>query len=122
MGDVKFENHTDEVLRKADQVFDTAMELIAEVGESNAIDEVTRLVYETPESPYYVRTGALRNSLGHKYIRPEKTAYIGTDLEYAPYVEYGNQHVTERPFLRNAAQNYIEEYKQLLEDAIKKLS
>ena len=122
MADIKFVSHADEVLRKSEQVFHEAMELVAQQGESNAIAEVTKLVYDTPESPNYVRTGALRNSIAHAYVREEKAAYIGTNLEYAPYVEYGTRNMHERPFLRNAAQNYSDEYKELLEDAIKKLS
>ena len=122
MADIKFVSHADEVMRKSEQVFHEAMELVAQQGESNAIAEVTKLVYDTPESPYYVRTGTLRNSIGHGYVREEKAAYIGTDLEYAPYVELGTRNMHERPFLRNAALNYADEYRELLEDAIKKLS
>lgn len=121
MADIKFTNYTNEVLKKANKIFDDAMEVVAMQGESNAIAEVTKLVYDTPPSPRYVRTGALRNSLSHKYVKAEKTAYIGTNLEYAPYVEYGSRNMTERPFLRNAAQNYSDEYKSILEDALAKL-
>lgn len=122
MADIKFVSHADEVLRKSEQVFHEAMELVAQQGESNAIAEVTKLVYDTPPSPSYVRTGTLRNSIAHAYVREEKAAYIGTDLEYAPYVELGTRNMHERPFLRNAAQNYSDEYRELLENAIKKLS
>lgn len=119
---VTFQNFSDRVLKEVEKSIDDAMELVAQQGESNAIAEVTKLVYDTPPSPTYVRTGDLRKSISHKYLKSEKEAYIGTNIEYAPYVEFGTRNMPERPFLRNAAQNYSDEYKAILEDALKKLS
>lgn len=122
MANVKFESFAEKVLKESREVFDGAMELVAQQGESNAIAEVTKLVYDTPPSPTYVRTGDLRKSISHKYVKEEKTAYIGTNIDYAPYVEYGTRNMPERPFLRNAAQNYSDEYRATFEYAVKKLS
>ena len=36
-----------------------------------------------------VDTGNLRNSITHTVKKGEKAAYIGTNVEYAPYVELG---------------------------------
>lgn len=36
-----------------------------------------------------VDTGALRNSINHKVDEAEPAAYIGTNQEYAAYVEFG---------------------------------
>lgn len=36
-----------------------------------------------------VDTGALRNSISHKVVPSEPAAYIGTNQEYAAYVEFG---------------------------------
>ena len=120
--DVRFENNADEVRARFKELFDKGMELVGQQAESNAIKEVTELVYDTPPSPRYVRTGALRNSIGHKYVPEEKAAYVGTNLEYAPYVELGTRHMHEKPFLRNAAQNYADDYQQILEHALVQLS
>lgn len=55
----------------------------------------------------------------------EKAVYIGTNVEYAPYVEYGHQqyggggHVPAKPFLRPAAAEHNDEYKRLMEKALK---
>lgn len=122
MANVKFESFAEKVLKESREVFDGAMELVAQQGESNAIAEVTKLVYDTPPSPTYVRTGDLRKSISHKYVKGEKTAYIGTNIDYAPYVEYGTRNIPERPFLRNAAQNYSDEYRATFEYAAKVLS
>lgn len=36
-----------------------------------------------------VDTGMLRNSITHEVVPNEKACYIGSNLEYAPYVEFG---------------------------------
>lgn len=88
-----------------------------------------------------VDTGALRNSISHKVDDME--CYIGTNMEYAPYVEYGtgvyyqggrqtpwvykasdgNFYMTKgqraQPFLKPSVANHINQYKSILEDALK---
>lgn len=95
-----------------------ALEAIGLAAESHAKEEITKVVYDTPESKSgYVRTGRLRSSISH--ARDDNAAYIGTNVEYAPYVELGTSKMKERPFLRPAAANYQEEYKSLAEAALK---
>lgn len=85
-----------------------------------------------------VDTGNLRNSISHD--SDEETAIVGTNVEYAPYVEYGtgkhaegggrstpwryqdsdgNWHTTSgqkpQPFLRPAIADHTDEYKSLIE-------
>lgn len=121
MADIIFRSHKSEVEQAVKRAIDIGMEAVAQQGEGNAVREVTKLVYDTPPSPTYVRTGNLRNSITHKYVQSDMKAYIGTNLEYAPYVEYGTRNMHERPFLRNAAQNYSDEYKSILADALANL-
>lgn len=121
MADI-FISHKAEKDAELKRAIDIGMRAVAAAGEGNAIREVTRLVYDTPPSPTYVRTGNLRNSLKGKYVPEEEAAYIGTNLEYAPYVEFGNRHTREKPYLRNACRNYSAEYKGLMESALSALS
>lgn len=44
--------------------------------------------------------------------------YIGTNVEYAPYVELGTSKMSAIPFLKPAASGHGEEYKKLLLDAL----
>lgn len=118
----EFISHRKEKDAELERAIDVGMTAIAAAGEGNAVREVTRLVYDTPPSPSYVRTGNLRNSLKGKYVKEELAAYIGTNLEYAPYVEFGNRHTKEKPYLRNACRNYSSEYKSLMEEALSVLS
>ena len=46
-----------------------------------------------------VDTGRLRNSIAHEVDANGLNATIGTNLEYAPYVEFGTQRMRERPYL-----------------------
>lgn len=122
MADIVFRSNRKDIEKAVKNAVDIVMEAIAQQAEGNAIREVTALVYDTPPSPNYIRTGDLRKSIAHKYVPEEKTAYIGSAIEYAPYVEYGTRNMHERPFLRNAIMNHKAQYKALFEEGIKKLS
>lgn len=66
---------------------------------------------ETP-----VDTGRLRNSMTHALEMDEKAVYVGTNVEYGPYIELG----TSRPkregvhMLEHAAANHAEYYRGVL--------
>ena len=88
-----------------------------------------------------VDTGGLRNSISHKV--QENDVYIGTNKEYAAYVELGTGkyysggrktpwtykdakgkwHMTNgqkaKPYLKPAATNHAKTYKNILEDEMK---
>ena len=49
----------------------------------------------------------------------KKAVYIGTNVEYGPYVELGTSRMAARPFLRPAATEHGEEYKGIMEAAMK---
>lgn len=119
MANIIFRSHKDEMDEALKSAIDIGMEAVAQQAEKNALVEVKKLVYDTPESPYYVRTGKLKGSISHKYIKETTQAFIGTNIEYAKYVEYGTYRMGPRPFLRNACQNYIDKYQNILNAAIK---
>ena len=56
-----------------------------------------------------VDTGNLRNSISHKQVGND-TEVIGTNVEYAPYQEFGTYKMAAHPFLRPAAENHSAEY------------
>jgi len=63
-----------------------------------------------------VDTGRLRNSISHAV--EGDSAYIGTNVEYAPYVEMGTVRTRAQPYLKPAAQDHADEYKKLLLDEL----
>lgn len=61
-------------------------------------------------------TGRLKNSITNSVY--EDAAYIGTDVEYAIWVEAGARGRAGIHFLQNAASNHAEEYVGLLRDSL----
>lgn len=101
----------------------------------------------TPEStgiPGY-KGGTLRGSISHKVDPKEPATYVGTDVEYAAYVEvgtgiykeggggrqdpwvyqddYGNWHWTRgnpaKPYLKPAVADHAQTYRNIIEDEMK---
>lgn len=64
-----------------------------------------------------VDTGRLRNSISHAVNYFD--AYIGTNVEYAPYVELGTSKRKAHPYLKPAVENHISEYRDIVDDALK---
>lgn len=50
----------------------------------------------------------------------KRTVYIGTNVEYAPYVELGTYKMKARPFLKPAMENNVSEYKAIIEKVLSK--
>ena len=116
--DVKITDNSDEFLKALPEQIEQALTAVGITAENNAKREITRAVYDTPESPSYVRTGRLRNSLTHSVEMNEKAVYIGSAVEYAAYVELGTSRMRARPYLRPAVTNYTDEYKNLIKQAL----
>lgn len=62
-----------------------------------------------------VDTGRLRNSITHALNMDEEAVYIGTNVEYAPYVENGTSRREGVHFLRGAAQDHGSYYRGIME-------
>lgn len=115
--DVSIENNANKVCAEMRDRLRQALEAVGITAENNAVVEVNRAVYDTPPSPNYVRTGALRNSITHAVQEDQQCVVIGCRIEYAPDVELGDSKMHARPFLRPAVANYQNDYKEMF-DAI----
>lgn len=65
--------------------------------------------------------GEYSGTMGRK---GDESVYIGTNVEYAKYVEFGHQspagkQVSPQPFLRPAVQDHLDEYKRIAEQELK---
>lgn len=98
-------DNTKEVLAAMEKALETGLEAVGLTAEG----------YAKRATP--VDTGNLRNSITHTH--DGKDAYIGTNVEYAPYVELGTSKMSARPYLKPAATEHGEEYRRLLEAAMK---
>ena len=66
-----------------------------------------------------VDTGNLRNSITHTVDEGEPAAYIGTDVEYAPYQELGTINMDANPFLKPAVADHANTYRKIIENDLK---
>lgn len=119
--EVTLTNNMQEILKALGTQKGQAMIAVGMTAESNAKQEITKAVYDTPESKSgYIRTGRLRNSISWAVDENTGDVYIGSNVEYAPYVELGTSKMAARPFLKPAAENYTEQYMELVREALSK--
>ena len=87
-----------------------------EKGIKNGLEAIglTAETYAKKATP--VDTGRLRNSISHAV--DGEAVYIGSNVEYAPYVERGTSRAKAHHMLQKAATEHSAEYKRLAEDAI----
>ena len=132
---IKVDSNKQAILDEFRQQKKVALEAVGLQGETNAKMHITAVGA--------VASGILRNSISHD--ADDDSAYIGTDVEYAIYVEVGtgiyaseggrstpwsykddegNWHTTvgmkPRPFLAPAVQEHVDEYKELVENYMRK--
>ena len=127
MGDMSFEikvDNTDAIKKATNEAIYNALEIIGD----KAAD------YAAGLAP--VDTSNLKQHITSEVSKDEKAVYIGTNVEYAPYVEFGHhqevgryvpaigkrlvrEFVPAKPFLKPAIENHMDEYKHILESELK---
>lgn len=132
---VTFNDNSDEVLEAFNAACLRSLERCGSQAEGYAKDLVP------------VDTGALRNSISHKVVDSEPAAYIGTNQEYAAYIEFGTGHYSSigggtpkshwvymgddgkyhigkpmqpRPYLKPAIANHVGTYRNIFKDELSK--
>lgn len=107
MGNFRIEDHSAEVIAAKDAAVERALEAIGQqaVGYAKLLAPVD--------------TGRLRNSMTHEVRADEDSVYVGTNVEYAPYVELGTRRSKAQPFLRPAIEKHKDEYKRIAEEILK---
>lgn len=94
---------------------------------AEALDEIGRAVQHRAQELCPVDTGRLRNSItyslgGGDYPFPGmgaavgKEVTVGSEVEYAAYVELGTSRTRAQPFLRPAVEDYAGEYRRVVEE------
>lgn len=105
MDNFRIESHLPEV---QDAVEDAITKALEEIG-------LTAEGYAKKKCP--VDTGRLRNSISH--TSTEDTAYVGTNVEYAVYVEMGTVNTKSQPYLKPAVIEHASTYKAIAERNLK---
>lgn len=138
MKDVIFNDYSDEIMEKIEQGIEKGLMAVGMQAESNAKQLLTD--YDTKYGKG-IDTGRLRNSItfavaeksgtvytyhddkGNAYSETvgsvdDHEVYIGTAVEYAPYIEFGHHSWSGVKMLHDAAANYTDQYKNILQAAI----
>jgi len=99
---IQFYDYSDVILKKADIRKQTALTLASD------------LVLRTSKLSTPVDTGRLRSSETKQVFKDK--AFVGTNVEYAPNVEFGTSRQRPQPFLRPALDNNIQNIKTIFKD------
>lgn len=106
--DIKITDNSEEVLEAMNEQVFAWLEAIGEDAAGTAADKAP------------VDTGRLKGSISSAVVESEKAVYIGTNVEYAPYQEFGTSRgIKGKHFLQFGASAHQEEYKALLEEYLK---
>lgn len=119
---VRFTSYKKEVLDDFKQRRKRALEIVGGTGERYTVEKL--------EQNRSVISGTLKDGITHE-PRGEDTVAIGTDVEYAPYVEFGHHQqpgryvkaigkrlvrsfVPAKPFLRPAIENHVKQFENII--------
>lgn len=135
MSNYTTKDNTKQVLSALDKAVERGLEAIGLTAE--------RYAKKDPNMP--VDTGLARNSIAHALSGKEasiseytadkgdekgsysgtapkdsdKAVYIGSNVEYFPFIELGSPTINARHVLQNAATQHSDEYKKLMEENMK---
>ena len=106
---VDYKDNSKEVLAAMERGKRNALTAIGASAETHTKDNIT--------ADDLIDTGRLRNSISHAV--DGEAAYIGTNVEYAPYLELGTKKITAHHYLKRAVTEHQDEYKKITAQAIK---
>jgi phage gpG-like protein len=123
MADIEFIDNIDDILSQVDKNTTNGMQAIAFEMENNAKQDCPVGTPESTGIPWYVG-GNLRNSISTDVTvsDDEKSVTVGSNVEYAPYVELDDskRHITGKAhFLRDSVAQHVDEYMNKLVSFLK---
>lgn len=97
------------------------MNMIVQTETKIALKEAGMKIQADAKRNVLVDTGRLKNSITTEIWNNGYTVTVGTNVKYAPYVEYGTMKWSGKPFLRPAykdnTENIQKELKKILQKA-----
>lgn len=112
MATVSWAGPNGEVVTGTDNSEETSRDIVRAID--RALEEIGLAAEGYAKRACPVDTGNLRNSITHAVESAEDAVYVGTDVEYAPYVEMGTRRTAAQPFLRPAATEHGSTYRDIL--------
>lgn len=106
---IKLDDHSPEVIAAVENAISRGLDAIGEAAGGHAKD----IILEAGR----VDTGNMMNSIDHR--TGEDVVVIGTDVEYAPYHEFGTSRGLKGiHFLKRGVGDHLGEYKDILKDSL----
>ena len=105
MAESKFTSNKKQIERSVEQAIGRALEICGGTAER----------YAKEICP--VDTGRLRNSIAHAQV-DSHTESVGSNVEYAPYVELGTRYQRAQPYLRPAVEDHRVEYEKIIKSEL----
>lgn len=97
------------------------MNIVVQTETKMALKEAGMKIQADAKRNVLVDTGRLKNSITTEIWNGGYTVTVGTNVKYAPFVEYGTKYWGGKPFLRPAykdnTENIQRELKKILEKA-----
>lgn len=128
--EVEITDNSDEILSRMDSAVEAALEKVGLVAEGYAkrlcpVDTGRLRNSITHATASYPGVGTYQDNAGNVFNdatvdgTPEKNAvYIGTNVEYAPYVELGTTRTKAQPYLKPAVVDHAAQYKKIFKDSM----
>lgn len=108
---IKVDN-TKEVLAAKREAVERILEAVGLHLEGEAKDELEN-------DPRRVDTSRLKNSITHVVDMSEPAVYVGTNVEYAPYVHFGTRRMEKNEFIKNAFVRNEDQIRRYVENGLK---
>ena len=96
---VDYKDNSQQILTALEKGKRNALTAIGSSAETHVKDNIT--------ADDLIDTGRLRNSISHTV--DGEAAYIGTNVEYAPYLELGTKKIAAHHYLKRAATEHKDE-------------
>jgi HK97 gp10 family phage protein len=97
-----FKSNKEEILQKLTECEEAALEAAGLFGES-------RVKLLCPED-----TGLLKNSIHHQLNENDKSVLVGTNTEYALWVEKGTSRMKAQPYMEPGITENMDEIRQII--------
>lgn len=108
-------------ISEALSIVEDASEIIPELN--TAVRDTAYSIERTAKLKAPVDTGRLKGSITTELnlggVNP--SAEIGTNVEYAPHVEYGTYKMAAKPFLNPAYDKHIEEFEENVSRIVRRI-
>jgi HK97 gp10 family phage protein len=111
-------------IRGVDETIQNLKRIGRQLGNLDApMRTATLLVTRSARINAPVDTGLLRASIlpGSRSVRNKTVGIVGSNVEYAPYQEFGTRFIKPRRFLRRALEQNTERIKRLLNGAVARI-